>query len=74
LRWTQTTTPGVTGNKIYRRAAGGSYPATPTASINAATSYTDTGLTKSTTYCYVVTATAGGRESAASNEACATAK
>jgi fibronectin type 3 domain-containing protein len=74
LRWTQSTTAAVTKNSIYRRTSGGSYPSTPTATINATTSYLDTGLTRGTTYCYVVTATAGGVESARSNEACAAPK
>jgi cellulose 1,4-beta-cellobiosidase len=75
LRWAQSPTPGVTKNNVYRRTSAGSYPLSPTASINATTSYTDTGLTRGSTYCYVVTAVAGGLESAArSNEACATAK
>jgi fibronectin type 3 domain-containing protein len=74
LRWTQSTTPGITKNSIYRRTSGGSYASTPTATINATTSYLDTGLTRGATYCYVVTATAGGLESARSSEACATSK
>ena len=74
LRWTQSTTVGVTRNNIYRRTTGGSYPPTPAASINATTSYSDTGVKRGTTYCYVVTAIAGSLESAGSNEACAKAK
>ena len=74
LRWTQSSTPGVTKNNLYRRTSGGSYPSAPRATINATTSYLDTGLTRGTSYCYRVTAIAGGLESAGSNEACAKAK
>jgi fibronectin type 3 domain-containing protein len=74
LRWTQSSTPGVTTNNIYRRASGGSYLSTPTASINATTSYVDSALTRGAMYCYVVTAGAGGLESAGSNESCGRAK
>jgi len=74
LHWTQSTTAGVTTNGIYRRTSGGSYPATPTATVGATTSYLDSGLTSQTTYCYAVTAFGGGGESAKSNESCDTAK
>jgi fibronectin type 3 domain-containing protein len=74
LRWTQSTTPGVTGNNIYRRTSTGSYPATPTATLGATTSYVDNGLSRRTGYCYVVTARSGGAESAPSNETCTTTK
>jgi cellulose 1,4-beta-cellobiosidase len=74
LHWTQSPTPGVTQNGIYRRTSNGSYPSTPTVTINPATSYLDTGLVSQTTYCYVVSALSGGVESARSNESCATAK
>jgi cellulose 1,4-beta-cellobiosidase len=74
LQWTQSPTSGVTQNGIYRRKSDGSYPSTPTATINAATSYVDAGLVSGTTYCYVVTAISVSGESAQSNEACATPK
>jgi len=75
LRWTQSTTPGVTQNKIYRRTSTGSYPSTPTATISAATSYVDNSkLLSGAKYCYVVTAVSSGGESRQSNEACANAK
>jgi fibronectin type 3 domain-containing protein len=74
LHWTQSTTPGVAQNAIYRRTSTGSYPATPTATIGANTGYQDNGLTSRTTYCYVVTAIGGGLESAKSNESCAAPK
>jgi cellulose 1,4-beta-cellobiosidase len=74
LHWVQSSTAGVTQNGIYRRTNGGSYPATPTAKIAAGTSFTDSGLTSKTIYCYEVTAFAAGGESSRSTEACATAK
>jgi len=72
LRWTQSTTSGVTQNRIYRRTSPGAYA--PTATISATRSYVDTGLSSRTTYCYVVTALSASGESAPSNEACATTK
>jgi fibronectin type 3 domain-containing protein len=75
LRWTQSTTPGVTQNKVYRRTDPGSYPSTPTATISAATSHVDTKLNSGTRYCYVVTAVVSNVESAKpQSEACAKAK
>ena len=74
LRWTQSTTPGVTQNRIYRRTSNGSYPSTPRATISASTSYADSKLSSGTGYCYEVTAVNSGGESTRSNEACATAK
>jgi len=74
LAWIQSPSPGVTQNGIYRRTSGGSYPATPTVTINANTTYQDPGLVSGTTYCYVVSAFSGSLESAKSNESCATAR
>ena len=75
LRWTQSATPGVTQNYIYRRTSTGSYPSIPTVKIAAATRYLDTNLTSGANYCYVVTAVSSGGESARSQpEACARAK
>jgi PKD repeat protein len=74
LRWTQSTSSGVTQNSIYRRTNTGSYPSTPTATIGATTTYLDTKLTSGATYCYVVTAVSSGGESAKSPEACSKAK
>src|SRR5262249_47403407 len=73
LTWTQSPTAGVTQNGIYRRTSNGSYPPTPTVTINAATSHLDSGLVSGTTYCYAVTAISSAGESAKSNESCATA-
>jgi fibronectin type 3 domain-containing protein len=74
LKWTQSTTPGVTQNYIYRRTSSGSYPSAPTVKISAATSYVDTKLSSGNTYCYQVTAVSSGGESQKSSEACAKAK
>jgi fibronectin type 3 domain-containing protein len=75
LRWTQSTTPGVTQNYIYRRTNPGSYPSAPTVKISAATSYVNTKLNSGNTYCYQVTAVSNGVESPkSSEEACANAK
>lgn len=57
---------GATGYHLYRNGA--KVNSTPTS----ATSYTDTGLTASTTYSYAVTAYAAGRESALSSPVSAT--
>jgi cellulose 1,4-beta-cellobiosidase len=74
LTWTQSSSPNVTQNNIYRSTvAGGSYALIAT--IGATTSYNSTGLTSGTTYYYVVTAVnSSGLESSASNEASATAR
>ncbi len=74
LKWTQSTTPGVTKNYIYRRTSAGSYSSTPTVKINAATSYVDSKLSSGSNYCYRVTAVSSGGESPPSSEACAKAK
>jgi cellulose 1,4-beta-cellobiosidase len=75
LHWTQSATPGVTQNYIYRRTSTGSYPSIPTVKIAAATTYLNTKLTSGANYCYVVTAVSSGGESARSQpEACARAK
>ena len=73
VRWLQSTTPGVTGYKIYRRAPSDTSSALLT-TVNATTSYRDSPLAGKPTYCYRVTATSAAGESAPSNEACATAK
>jgi cellulose 1,4-beta-cellobiosidase len=74
LNWKQSTSSGITQNYIYRRTSTGTYSSTPTAKINATTSYTDKQLGSGTTYCYEVTALNSAGESAKSNEACARAK
>ena len=72
LAWTQSASPGVTQNGIYRRTSAGSYGGA-LATINATTTYTD-GRPAPGDYCYVVTALSCGGESASSNEACVTVK
>ena len=67
LSWTQSTSQGVTQNKIYRSTTDGG-PYAVIASIGANTSYTDTQVTGGTTYYYVVTAVSGNGESAPSNQ------
>ena len=74
LTWVQSGSPNVTQNRIYRSTTSGG-PYAPIATIPAATSYNNSGLTSGTTYYYVVTAiNSGGLESAASNQASATAR
>jgi fibronectin type 3 domain-containing protein len=73
VRWLQSTTPGVTGYKIYRRTLSDT-SSTLLTTVNATTSYRDSPLAGKPTYCYRVTAMSAGGESASSNEACATAK
>ena len=74
LTWVQSNSPNVTQNRIYRSTTSGG-PYSAVATIPAATSYNNSGLTSGTTYYYVVTAiNSGGLESAASNQASATAR
>jgi cellulose 1,4-beta-cellobiosidase len=77
LNWTQSTSPNVTQNKIYRSTTRGGPYAPPIATIPAATSYNNAaGLISGTTYYYVVTAVNNttGQEGPFSNEASATAR
>jgi hypothetical protein len=75
LRWSQSVTPGITQNYIYRRTSTGSYPSTPTIKVSATTTYLNNKLSSSTTYCYVVSAVNSAGESAQSQpEACARAR
>jgi calcineurin-like phosphoesterase family protein/fibronectin type III domain protein len=74
LAWTQSTSPNVTQNKIYRSTVDGG-PYSLLATISAATSFNNTGLTSGTTYYYVVTAVnSSGLESPASNQDSARAR
>jgi hypothetical protein len=74
LNWTQSASPAVTQNKIYRSTTSGG-PHTLIATIAAGTSYQNGGLTSGRTYYYVVTAVnSSGLESVASNQASAVAR
>jgi probable HAF family extracellular repeat protein len=74
LHWTQSTSPGVIRNKIYRSTASGS-GYTLLATLNATTSYTDAAVTPRVIYYYVVTAVnSSGFESPVSNQASAAGK
>jgi acid phosphatase type 7 len=71
LNWAQSVSPGVTQNRIYRSTTNGG-PYSLVATIPAATTYQNGGLTSGTRYYYVVTAlNSSGLESPASNEATA---
>jgi hypothetical protein len=67
LTWAQSSSPGVTHNKIYRSTTAGG-PYAELVSISANTSYTDMEVTRRTMYYYVVTAASGQGESAPSNQ------
>ena len=70
LRWTQSSSSGVTQNKVYRsRRSDGAYALVAT--VSTTESYTDTSVRRKTTYFYVVTAVSSGGESAYSNQASA---
>jgi hypothetical protein len=74
LSWTQSDSPNLTANRIYRANASAG-PYNLIATISPATSYNNTGLISSTTYFYRVTAVnSSGLESALSNIASATAR
>jgi hypothetical protein len=71
LKWKQSTTPGVTQNRIYRSTISGGYALRAT--VSATTSYVDTSVNSGVTYYYAVTAvTSTGRSSAYSNQASVT--
>lgn len=72
LNWTQSTTSGVTGNCVYRGTVTKVYtmPALFCSTAPSVT-YTDTTVTRGTTYFYVVTAQLNKIESGYSNEATA---
>lgn len=74
LAWTQSTSPNIVSNKVYRATVNGG-PYTLVATLAATTTYANTGLTSGTTYYYVVTAVNNSsQESSYSNQASATAK
>ncbi|HLJ29777.1 MAG TPA: glycosyl hydrolase [Candidatus Angelobacter sp.] len=73
LTWTASSTSGVTYN-VYRSTSSGFAisPGTRIATGISGTSFSNTGLSASTTFFYLVTATNSNGESAASNQASAT--
>jgi len=73
LKWKQSSSPGVTQNRVYRStSSGGSYVLRAT--LSAGTSFSDTIVASNVTYYYVVTAVNNkGNESNRSNQASATA-
>jgi O-glycosyl hydrolase len=74
LNWTQSTSPNITLNNIYRSTVNGG-PYTEIASMAATTSYADTSVSSGTTYYYVVTAVnSSSLEGPNSNQSSATAR
>jgi HYDIN/CFA65/VesB family protein len=69
LSWTPSTSTGLSGYNVYRGTASGAYGATPVnSSPVSGANYTDSSISASQTYFYVVKAVASGVESANSNE------
>jgi len=66
LGWTQSITPGITGNNVYRSITGNGGPYNLLANLAATTSYSDTAVTAGATYYYSVTAVSPSGESALS--------
>jgi hypothetical protein len=63
LNWTQSTTPGITKNCIYRGTVSGTY-SLPGTCIPAGTTFTDTTVVAGNSYFFAVTAQVGATESA----------
>jgi Domain of unknown function (DUF1929)/PKD domain len=75
LYWVQSPTPGVTSNGVYRRLMnGGTYPTSPTYTINPNISFRDSQVSRGLSYCYEVIAINANGQSGPSNESCATTK
>jgi cellulose 1,4-beta-cellobiosidase len=72
LAWTQSTSPNLTQNAVYRRTSTGTYGA-PLATFAPATTYTD-ARAPSGSYCYAVSALTCSGEGVRSVEACATVR
>jgi hypothetical protein len=73
LTWVQSTSPGITGNNVYRSlVSGGPYTLITISPLAPVTTYVDLAVISATMYCYVTTALVGSEESAYSPQACAT--
>lgn len=72
LHWTQSTSPGITGNNVYRSTAASGVPYTLIAKLGTTTSWSDAAVAAGTTYYYYVTAVNANGESALSAAAGAT--
>jgi fibronectin type 3 domain-containing protein len=59
VTWTQSTSAGITANKVYR-ATSSAGPFALVATLSPTTSYTDNTVAKKTVYYYQVTAVGGG--------------
>jgi fibronectin type 3 domain-containing protein len=66
LRWTQSVSPGITTNKVYRSTNGSSGPYNLLAALSARTNYSDTAVVNGSTYYYSVTAVNSNGESSLS--------
>ena len=71
LSWKASTSKGVTGYNVYRGLTSGGPYVLLTAAPIAGTSYTDDAVNAGTTYYYVTTAVASGKQSGDSNQASA---
>ena len=74
LTWTQSTSPGIAYNRIYRSINGSGGPFNLLATIPAATAYTDTSVLGENSYYYEVSAINGTAESAPTAAAGATSQ
>src|ERR1017187_6507449 len=72
LTWVQSSSPGITTNKVYRSTTGSGGPYGLLVSLTATTSYADTAVVNGSHYYYTVTAVATNGESAMSGSAGAT--
>ena len=72
LSWAQSTSPGITGNNVYRSTTGSGGPYNQLANLGPAIAYLDTGVVNGNTYFYTVTAVSGNGESGMSAYAGAT--
>lgn len=72
LGWTQSTSPGITQNNVYRSTSGSGGPYSLLTSLAATTAYADTAVVNGSTYYYSVSAVNANGESALSPYAGAT--